>query len=835
MSRRHPIRRSAQAGSAFWNSATLAALLLSGSLACSTRDDGAPADPPPAPIELSLPELEQSCREALPDWKRCRGYLAAAVQAFEEDRAQVFFERLAAEQPRSWIPSYLIGELRHRAHGARRTLALEAYESAERQAMELGDPGGEAIALSAQAGWLKLAERREEASVRMRRALERARASGDRRLIAEMLFKISVEHQQAGRYYDERRLLDEGDRLLGPETNDQFRRKIVYQQGQVARRMGRHREAATHYSRVLELARADDDPKMEARGAMTLGYLALDAGENSRALSRFDAAVDAARRAELPELEIEAEVYAGTALGRAGNAGAALGRLTAARERSSGRGVVEAIALQHLADAEQRSGRLTDAREHYEQSLELAEEARFVELRFRAMAGLAAVQRSLGDDEQAVSAARAAEAMIETMRDNISDVAERSHFLHLRSDVYQILASSIHRQRGATAEAFAAVEQAHARTLRETLATSSSVSQAVETATLSTVRQALQPGELLVEFLLGEDESTAFVIDRDDVEVYRLAPRAEIERAVASYRAALFRPLTTLDARLSPESDFRRLAPLGHELYRTLLGAFDEKLGTAERLLIVPDRRLHLLPFGALLPMAPEDGKPLSFLATRSAIEYLPAASFVIRRREPSGNRVVAAVAAQGSPQLDLAALKHARDEAQAVVASYPSGSTVLLENEDTTLDRLGRAMPDAVLLHLVAHAVLDIEGPHVILGAAPGEEPEVLDVASLERIGATPPLVVLSACDSARGELVGGEGILGLVRAFMLAGSDQVVASLWQVDDAAAVELMRRFHKGLSQGQRPSEALRDARRQALSDGFKHPFYWSSFVLYGAD
>jgi len=103
--------------------------------------------------------------------------------------------------------------------------------------------------------------------------------------------------------------------------------------------------------------------------------------------------------------------------------------------------------------------------------------------------------------------------------------------------------------------------------------------------------------------------------------------------------------------------------------------------------------------------------------------------------------------------------------------------------------------------------------------------------------------LVVLSACETGLGKKVVGEGYVGFAHAFLQAGARSVLVSLWKVDDEATGLLMRRFYEGwLERGLRKAEALRQAKRwlRAREDErgrqrFAHPYYWSAFVLIGAE
>jgi CHAT domain-containing protein len=202
----------------------------------------------------------------------------------------------------------------------------------------------------------------------------------------------------------------------------------------------------------------------------------------------------------------------------------------------------------------------------------------------------------------------------------------------------------------------------------------------------------------------------------------------------------------------------------------------------------------------------------------------------------PDGRVVVVAVG-EGRDDLDLAPLSQVDNETRAVAGSYSQGRARVLDGDDATVDRLVAELGRPTdVLHVSAHALLDPDlGPRIVLAPTRPGGDGLLDAAAIASLNPAPRLVVLSACDTGRGELVGGEGVLGLVRALTLAGSSQIVATLWTVDDARSAELMGRFHRNLARGLPPSRALWAGRRSVLEDGFVHPFSWAGFVLYGAD
>jgi len=146
--------------------------------------------------------------------------------------------------------------------------------------------------------------------------------------------------------------------------------------------------------------------------------------------------------------------------------------------------------------------------------------------------------------------------------------------------------------------------------------------------------------------------------------------------------------------------------------------------------------------------------------------------------------------------------------------------------------------------LHFATHGVLAGDIPYLrqpalvltLVGDLQGEDGFLTmnEVAGLKLRAA---VSILSACETGLGEEVSGEGVVGFVRAFMLAGSHAVIASLWKIDDAAAAELMGHFYQHLAKRERPDIALRAARQELRSEAsgrWSHPFYWAAFVEYGS-
>jgi CHAT domain-containing protein len=185
----------------------------------------------------------------------------------------------------------------------------------------------------------------------------------------------------------------------------------------------------------------------------------------------------------------------------------------------------------------------------------------------------------------------------------------------------------------------------------------------------------------------------------------------------------------------------------------------------------------------------------------------------------------------------EFTALPHARAEVSAIGRLFPAGASRVLTGAEAAEDRLKREDLSAYrYLHFAAHGYFDEAEPgRSGLVLARGGEDGFLQAREVARLKLSSDLVTLSACQSGLGRLLAGEGVQGLARAFLHAGSRAVVVSLWNVNDEATAELMRRFYGHLQKGLARDEALREAKRSLAAPGgrWRHPYYWAAFVLQG--
>jgi CHAT domain-containing protein len=281
-----------------------------------------------------------------------------------------------------------------------------------------------------------------------------------------------------------------------------------------------------------------------------------------------------------------------------------------------------------------------------------------------------------------------------------------------------------------------------------------------------------------------------------------------------------------------------------------LLQPLTESLKDAVHLLVVPDGVLAYLPFESLI----EPGQPERYLVEHYAISYSQSASasLALRARSaglPGAGKTLLAFGdpdygkpGQGSERggATWTAIPHTRDEVLAIASLYPPGERVL---------RLGLAASESSLkkedlrqyryLHFAVHGFADEVNPArsglVLSQGKDGDQDGILRMDEIAQLRLNAELVTMSACRTAVGRLLEGEGLLALSRTFFYAGARHVIASLWDVNDSSTAEIMKYLYVQLKAGLSPAEALRSAKLRMLRGKerlWQDPHFWSAFVAF---
>jgi CHAT domain-containing protein/tetratricopeptide (TPR) repeat protein len=338
------------------------------------------------------------------------------------------------------------------------------------------------------------------------------------------------------------------------------------------------------------------------------------------------------------------------------------------------------------------------------------------------------------------------------------------------------------------------------------------------------VARRLRPREAFVEYLVSDTGSLAFVVTSDSLTVIELgAGRRELARLVELARG-------TLEPGGPRRADSLWLGPL-RRLHQQLVEPIEDAglLTGRSRVTIVPHVELHYLPFAALVESAP-GGR---FLIERYEIAETPSASVWLALGERMPRRAASGGLAF-APRPD--ALPGSSREVEAVARLV---GVAVLSRGAATEDAFRSEAPNGQVLHLATYGVLNKQNPLFSwVELAPGDSHDGrLEVHEVFGLNLAADLVVLSACQTglASGMLAdvpAGDDWVGLARAFLHAGAQRVLATLWAVEDWPTAAVMERFYQALAEGTEPSAALARAQRALMAQSATaHPFYWAGFVV----
>lgn len=371
---------------------------------------------------------------------------------------------------------------------------------------------------------------------------------------------------------------------------------------------------------------------------------------------------------------------------------------------------------------------------------------------------------------------------------------------------------------------------------------------------LQLLQAQLRPSELLVEYVLDNPYSYALAITANSVKRYTLPDRITIEQHAEQYRKII-------GNRIEDKA-------LAQTLFRELLAPIADYKQNSN-LIIVPDGELHLLAFSALIDEAQQ------YVLRSHRCSFVPSATVLhlLRSRDQKLSRValntlpyvgVAAWTKQfkssnvgfpfmatwinafdskdptspgvtGPQRSKLVALPESKHEIESIAEDLPKPSELLLAEDATETRFKELPLSKYKVLHLALHGYVDKEYPDrsaLVFAPQPqGVDDGLLQVREIRRLRLNANLVTLSACNTGVGP-VGAAGVANLVEAFIQAGAESVVSTLWELEDHFTARLMKTFYDHLAHHEEKAEALRQA-QLALQDAGASPYYWASFELVG--
>jgi CHAT domain-containing protein/Tfp pilus assembly protein PilF len=745
------------------------------------------------------------------------------LTALEHNRRSLEIARALGDQQAVGAALDLMGAI-YRVVGAY-DLALQSFE----QALEVRESVGAKLAVMESThnlgmahfvrGDYELAIDAFKRGLRLRRELQVA----DESFVAEALRNIGAaawrlgQHERAVANFRESlsRARRDGLRFLQGE--------LLTDLGQAVLEEGRLAESSRLFEESLTARRALGDQAGVSETLVSLARTRL-------AQHRIDAALELARRAldnaathDQPDLLWQAQTVAGTALVR-------LGRQDDAKKELN-----EAIQSIERLSARVRGG----------ESLRL----RFFENKLSPYHELIAVLIEAHEFPEAFELAERSKARVLTRllgatRDddtNLLGVDERRERARLR-DALHALNQQIEREQEKKTPDQARVSalESSRRSAREAVSAFETVLVARHSE-LARIQGEVAPVRLpeasgiltdrttaIVEYVLTNRQLFAFLLTNPGT-------RATVEaRAIGNDVVALAKQVERFRAKIGSR-DFG-FGDDARSLYQTLLGPFRARLARMTRIIVVPDGVLWNVPFQALLG-------PDGYVIETAAVSYAPSITVLreIHTLPKAANpRTLFAMAKSRFGSSSLEPLPEAEAQVRLIRDIYGPERSATYVDDDATESRFKASAPRYTVLHLATHGILDEASPlysHLVL--SPGrdnlEDDGRLEAWEIMRMKLAADLVVLAACDTGRGRIAPGEGVIGTMWALFAAGTRSMVVSQFRVELQSATSMLVAFHRRVAAEPGSKTAhLRAAALELLRTArYSHPYYWAAFILVG--
>lgn len=668
------------------------------------------------------------------------------------------------------------------------------------------------------------------------RALAISEAIGDKQTIGSAWQEIGKLHAQAGEY---EKSLDAHRKSLAmsESTGEKIEIAICLMGvGSAYRNLGNEAEAIEYFRRGIELAETIGSPYTIRAGLHNLAQLYLRQGKYAESLEHSERAIALARQNNLQDGLWQSLLSSGVALRSLKQPDTARPRFeeairiieTARAELSAGANE-QAHFLGSRSDAYIQMVMLAAEQGRAEESLSFAERAKARVLLDALSAGKADISKAMTDDERRQERrlkdeltnansrlARAAQAAKPNPQ-QLGDLKTRLEKARLDYESFQ-------------SRLYAAHPELRAQRGEAPIIKPEELAAMVDDKTA------------LLEFAIAGQVTYLFAITRTgkpppEIRVYTLPiKRDELTKQANEFR----QQLASLDL------GFRASAK---RLYDLLLKPAAAQLAGKTRLVIVPDGALWELPFQALIA---GDNR---YLIETAAISYAPSLTVLREMQSPRKQRA-SGLLAFGNPAFNaetveratiakrdekLLPLPEAEAEVKALAQLHGSASRVFIGAEASEA-RLKSEAANAGVLHFATHGILSDASPlysHLALAAGDKTEDGLLEAWELLQMNLNADLAVLSACETARGKIGAGEGVIGLSWAMFVAGVPSTVVSQWKVESSSTRDLMIGFHRnlkgaGAKSGLPKAEALRQSVLSLLKKpATNHPFYWAGFVLVG--
>jgi CHAT domain-containing protein/tetratricopeptide (TPR) repeat protein len=332
-------------------------------------------------------------------------------------------------------------------------------------------------------------------------------------------------------------------------------------------------------------------------------------------------------------------------------------------------------------------------------------------------------------------------------------------------------------------------------------------------------------GHVILSYWLGPEHSYLWLVEKNSSHVFILPGEDQIQPLIDRYRTRVTGPF---DARAANDAD-------GRKLYQILIGPLEQLIPANSQVTIVSDGALCGLNFETLLVESPKLHYWIEDVSITDASSILLLSS---HRRSEGAHSPLKTLLLIGDPKLpsQFPVLTHAGEEVKLIGRRFGSNDETVLSGQSASPTAYFQAGPEGyAYIHFATHGTASRVSPldSAIVLSEDGKSYNLYarDIAA-KKLNAR--LVTISACDSAGSRIYSADGLVGLSWAFLRAGAHQVIAALWEVNDASTPKMMDALYSGIEAGEEPSVALRGAKLALLRSQsvYSRPYYWASFVLY---
>ena len=441
------------------------------------------------------------------------------------------------------------------------------------------------------------------------------------------------------------------------------------------------------------------------------------------------------------------------------------------------------------------------------------------------MSTQAGIDAQLNHGEDAKMHFKAAIASLEKERQSLGRDDLKLSYPTRTKDIYSDYIDFL-VEHGMGDEAFRVAELQRARTLTDGLGLNELQSQAFNVTEAE--HAAARLGHVILSYWIGTKQSYLWILLPNHSQLFVLPGEDRIRPLLERYHAHL------VGASFDP-NDLGNAD--GQELYRILIGPAEQWIKPQSQVTIISDGELCGLNFETLLVSSPKPHYWIEDVSVTNAssVFLLTLGTHSAVRRSTESSKTLLLIGNPQSPA-NYPALSHAGEEIRLVEGHFSPDQETVLSGKDATPVAYFKAKPENyALIHFVAHGTASRISPldSAVVLSEDGTSYN-LYARDIARNKLNARLVTISACDSAGNRIYSSEGLVGLSWAFLRAGAQRVIASLWEVNDASTPQFMDHLYSAMAKGEDPESALRAAKLALLRSETvnRRPFYWASFVLY---